>query len=271
MANNELKRLIPEKSWDAYVDDHNDLDEVLCALIVEPEAAIDAASELWTDLPHRMRDFREQGELLNQGPMAMDRLLEVLAAWIRTTSSKEWMQQIASYNQLLGIWCASYVLWKKTEEIKPGNVRLAKSAAKSFAESVEDCVTKGIDTDAMKDAYYYTLIMGKARNRAVDYSLWVRDEPLPPLATTWPGNSRYFDSALSTLSLGTQRDNKAALELASAVDAVRWMVAARQINDLGVDAFPSASAEELRYQEFARLQAPKLQQLAAEACLRFPH
>lgn len=113
MANNELKRLIDEKSWDAYVDDPNNLDEVLCALIVEPEAAIDAASELWTDLPHRMRDFREQGELLNQGPMAMDRLLHVLATWIRTTSSTIWVQQIGSYNRLLGVWCTSYVIWKK--------------------------------------------------------------------------------------------------------------------------------------------------------------
>lgn len=271
MANNELKGLIDEKSWDAYVDDENDLDEVLCALIVEPEAAIDAASELWTDLPHRMRDFREQGELLNQGPMAMDRLLEVIAVWIRTTSSKEWMQQIASYNQLLGIWCSSYVLWKKIPEINPGNVRLAKSASKSFAESVEDCVTKGIDTDVMKDAYYYTLLMGKARNRAVDYSIWVRGEPFPPLATAWLGNSRYFDSALSSLSLGTQRNGEYAKELAFAVDAVRWMVAARQINDLGQDVFRSASEEDSRYREFARLQSANLQQLAAEACLRFPH
>lgn len=271
MANNELKRLIPKKSWDAYVGGYENLEEVLCALIVDPEAAADAAEDLWTDLPHRMRDFRDQGELLNQGPMAMDRLLEGIAAWIRTTSSTMWMQQIGSYNRLLGVWCASYVIWKKAIEIKPGNIRLARSAAKSFADAVEACVRKGIDTDVVKDSRDYTRIMDKARNRAVDYDIWVRDESALAPATGLRDRSRDFSRVLSDMSKASAMINHCGNMLVGAISATQWATAARKVEELAQKRSMSQLEQNTEYDRIGAIEGESLKILAAKACLRFPH
>lgn len=62
---------------------------------------------------------------------------------------------------------------------------------------------KGIDTEAMTDSHDYTLIMDKARNRAVDYAIWVRDESEMAPATGLRDNSRNFNRALWDLSNAT--------------------------------------------------------------------
>lgn len=244
---------------------------MLCALIVDPDAAADAAEDLWTDLPHRMRDFREQGELLNQGPMAMDRLLEVIAAWIRFGSEKHWMKSVASYNRLLGIWCASYVLSKKLPEINPLNMDLAMRAARSFCEAVKLCVMNGIDTDQMYDSKPYTEIMERPRSLVDEYVRWSSNQELYELAENWLATTSLFRKTLEELSEGTALIRNAGNDLSDAMSNVHWMVAGAKVSRMPPGTFSSDEQEQDRYTMLAKEELSEIRSIAAEACLRFPH
>ena len=94
MQMNSYYTNISQKSYDAYVKDRRDLDQVLCALIVDPDEAADAAKEYGLELPHSLDAFQSYSlklvemmkQTLAQWAMTMDRAdqaLGTLAAWSR--------------------------------------------------------------------------------------------------------------------------------------------------------------------------------------------
>lgn len=101
---------IDRRSYDAYVkSDPPTLDELLCALIVDPLAARDAAEEFGVErTPHALSDFADLG----LGPYR--EALETISQFVRMTENPRIaLGQITLYDRKLGTWCA-FAVFRRT-------------------------------------------------------------------------------------------------------------------------------------------------------------
>lgn len=104
MEMNPIYPSIPQRSFAAYVA-YGTLDEILCALIVEPLEAMDAAKEFGVaGTPHSLEDFR------NLGRSAVRLCLETAATWVSLHADpREALVSIADWDRSVGTWCACQV------------------------------------------------------------------------------------------------------------------------------------------------------------------
>lgn len=99
---NEFFPLIPQRSFDAYVRERT-LQELLCALIVDPDEALDMAEQRGVArTPHSLEDFRLAG-----GSKGVDAALETAARWAATNRSI-WLSspQLPIWDRHVAAWCA---------------------------------------------------------------------------------------------------------------------------------------------------------------------
>lgn len=97
---------VPQRSFDAYASSNPvTLDEVLCALIVDPLEAEDAAKDRGVQgTPHSLCDFADQGMV----PLRI--ALETIAQWVSSHAySPQAITDIARYDERLGVWCGCQV------------------------------------------------------------------------------------------------------------------------------------------------------------------
>jgi hypothetical protein len=98
---------VPARSMWAYVKlTYPKLEEVLCAAIVDPHNARDAAEEYGiSGTPHSLEDFWDW-----RGAIGVDLALQVVSQWTMQQPEALWaLNPIANWNRLLAIWCACRV------------------------------------------------------------------------------------------------------------------------------------------------------------------
>lgn len=116
--------LVPRSSFEAYVRSESpSLDEVLCALIVDPQKARKAyAKNGIAGTPHSLYDFQESGE------SAFRSALETIAQWVTIQPDAETaVRSITEYSHRLGVWCALSLARDALRVIAPKEKRPAKS------------------------------------------------------------------------------------------------------------------------------------------------
>ena len=104
MKMNDYYTHIPQKSYKAYVNDRQNLDQVLCALIVDPDDAADAAKEYGLELPHSLEDFQSYSLKF------VEMMKQTLAQWVMTNANaQDAMPELTRWNIRVGTACACAV------------------------------------------------------------------------------------------------------------------------------------------------------------------
>ncbi len=102
MKTHKTFTLIPQRSFDAYVSSRPSLNEVMCALIVNPIAAEDSAEMFGLGLPHSLSDFRTQNSL-----MGVEAALQTASTWLLTQDSiSSALYELSLWDRWLAMWCA---------------------------------------------------------------------------------------------------------------------------------------------------------------------
>ena len=98
---------IPQKSFDAYVGRNVGVHTLLCALMVEPEAAEDAWEDFQLALPHSLEDFERKGHL---AVWQMKQTLSQLAmAYPLSPGANEMLYWLAHWDLRFAVWCDLHV------------------------------------------------------------------------------------------------------------------------------------------------------------------
>lgn len=124
--------MIPQRSFDAYVSRSKQLKEILCALIVDPDEAHDAALEYGVqNTPHQYEDFK------SLGMKSVEKMLSTISLWARNRDSREAMADIVDWNMTLGLWCGCSVARMSIQfaDAASNRPRLAIEKAESLIRS----------------------------------------------------------------------------------------------------------------------------------------
>lgn len=181
-------KLIPQRSFDAYVR-RGTLDEVMCALLVDPDEAYDAAQEYGTrNTPHSLSAFSDL-----RGMNGVEMALQTVSEWTTQQEDAErTVWQIVDWDRRVGIWCVCQLArtalkYIPQEENRPrlaieaaehwvaGRVDVAEvqSSANAVSTYVADLSLSRvtlfpiIDTDAVVSATYAAF---DAATAAADYA-----------------------------------------------------------------------------------------------------
>lgn len=163
---------VPQRSYRAYVKSDPptlSIDELLCALIVDPLAAEDAAEQLGVKhTPHALSDFADIG-------IAQHRVaLETIAQWVRQMVwPPKTLAQIAAYNQRLGTWCACQI----ARDVIPfiGDER-RRSLCQKAVEATEKWIVLPESASEAKVARSSLVRATSANQQYVDESVGAMDE-----------------------------------------------------------------------------------------------
>lgn len=117
----EIYTHIDERSYTAFVESGS-LDEVLCAFVVDPDEAEDVAKRYGVSgTPHSL------SFLWTQSASFFDAALQTIAQWVMAQPDAEVaLEGVASWERLLGIWCACAVA-KEALLLCPDRQNRAKS------------------------------------------------------------------------------------------------------------------------------------------------
>jgi hypothetical protein len=129
-------KLIPQRSFDAYVR-RGTLDEVMCALIVDPDEAYDAAQEYGTrNTPHSLSAFSDL-----RGMNGVEMALRTVSEWtMQQEDAERTVWQIVDWDRRVGVWCVCQLArtalkYIPQEESRP---RLAIEAAEKWLIGTAD-------------------------------------------------------------------------------------------------------------------------------------
>lgn len=141
-----LYTLVPNRSIDAYVK-YGTLDEVLCALIVDPDEAYDAARECGVkNTPHSLRDFE-----ISTGSSGVSAALQTVAEWtMNQPEARIAMRQIGPWDRYVACWCASQCVRIAVMYSTSQDQRLIKVIETAELEVVSR-VTRGVILEAARN------------------------------------------------------------------------------------------------------------------------
>lgn len=112
--------LVPLRSYSAYVkSDPPALDELMCALMVDPLEAEDAAAESGMEMPHALANFASLGR------RPYTAALQTIAQWVEEQEeARPALRGLMKYNNKLGTWCAcqlarASLLYVSADEPRP--------------------------------------------------------------------------------------------------------------------------------------------------------
>lgn len=94
---------VPQRSYEAYVGEGRpQLEELLCAFVVDPDEAVDAAEQYGVRrTPHSLKTIRSMGS------GAIDAAMLTISQWVsKQAGAGRAISQIGNYDRRLGIWCA---------------------------------------------------------------------------------------------------------------------------------------------------------------------
>lgn len=239
--------LVPLRSYSAYVKgDPPALDELMCALMVDPLEAEDTVAEMGMEMPHALADFSSLGR------RPYTAALQTIAQWAEAQTDAAFaMRMVTLYDRRLGVWCACQLAREVMSFVSPD-----EKIHKATIELTESWVRGGAEIKKVRSA-------AKSAISAADYyfnedAFSYSDVLFASGHAAYVASSRSVAGAVSSAASVAEHVSYVVVDIDSEVEY--------EFGDDEEDADDAGESDDMRIAK----ELVRLREVVAAACLTFP-
>ncbi len=282
MAKHPVYTYIDQRSFKAYMGNRpsepgvSELTRIMCALIVDPDAAEDAFELFgWRETPHSISDFLgissagsrravPAAETRGGHAMTMTAVLSTINVWFeRQKSPGVALKDLTDYSTKLGAWCAAAVVERAVQELdrprSPGAALVEIGQARQLGQSLIDALRGWVVSSTDESAALFEAMAACDRNVLV-----------PPAGFYGDDLQRFNEQSMIGTAMGAAAN--AALMIVGA--GASTGVYEDRLFEYAAMALLFGQAGDRDVGDFIRAkttpQRRELAAVAAEACLSYP-